>query len=210
MDIINQEAEINSKSVLLNQNIEYDRLLNKKEELRRALLQYKTELVDLAVGQNAVNFIPHKVDPKKLKKRKELVSIITSIESQLSDVKKELNIFYKLENDIFKDVLKSVISPELFLEIYNEAKRRVKGLPHIAISIRLADIKEAKRNSQIYRKQLEEYHDMIVSAKQTINAYVRMKEPEINKAEFIKEISSLSKCLPHEQEMIRKRRNIGY
>lgn len=174
------------------------------EAERKLLIEEKTvlskQLAELGISGNRAYFARGTIGKDVWEHRTALAGRYADIEARLAVLKQELKQANKIESkDYIKEVIKETFG-ELFLSsVLRECRSRRKGNAPTKVMWE-------QSKSITFRKEFNDVCEMLISARNAINEYIRENEPSINKAEFLQKVSSLNKALPSVQEIERMRR----
>lgn len=173
----------------VQEEIRVNDLKGRKASLVKELIELKVQLTDFNLTDSRFSVQPEGT----LKLRSIYTRRTKEIEAEIVGINKKINAKHSNEKK-FNEVLRELLGGDFLHEIFMEAKNRFEGgTPNRLLLPK--DEKAVIKNTNI-RKRLKDYHNMIIEARKAINTYIWENEPEINKADFLKSVSRINKCLP--------------
>lgn len=161
------------------------------------------KLASLGLSKNRRKSKSKTIQDDALEQRDLWAKRVSEIEIELFKLKSERrNALTAIaeENELLKTVLEETFGADFVKKVFIEIERRSENKPPLKVSIPTTKVKT-------FKNELIECYKMIMQARETINIYIRQKEPEINKADYFKQVSELNRCLPPLQNLsIEKRR----
>lgn len=196
------------------QEMTTDKLIILRDERRIKYAEIEKDIADLGIKRSRRLLQAGSISQAAWYTHKHLSKDKTKVAGELTLINAELNKrggVKKINDDIFKQVIISVVGQQTFDAIIYEAGRRMMGMPELKVPVYVPGEKKADDGkSQIYTKHLREYHEMLVKARIAITQYVRENEPELNKGDYLKSVTLINTAIPTEMELNKKRRIIGF
>lgn len=126
-------------------NLDHLEALRREQyQLTRRLTEVKLALRENGVTKNAVQFIPHKVEPARLARRGELVEEQLALEGRLRAVKESIKEHTGGRDTLF-DVLAESLTAAQLAQLQAEARRRRLGYPPTRVVLEPSDTQDQLR-----------------------------------------------------------------
>lgn len=175
----------------------------RKKKLVSELMEVRNELRAF-YDNNGLRGVPFSHFSKENReKRSNLSAKVIDIESKISEINKSINDDNK-KYDILVDLIKETLTPDIYFQIKQELNRRIDGEHPTRVSLNIEDCQKAKIKNKSLMNELIWHSEQLISARRSINKYISEKEPEVNKADFLKDVSALNKSIPPLSEIEKK------
>jgi uncharacterized protein (UPF0216 family) len=174
--------------------------------IKNRLLEISSILSEHSISKNRKAFMAHTITDEVIKERQILVKEQKALEQILIKNKKhitESDSKDTLWKSTYNDVLFDSLGKSNLNLLRDECLRRIQGkepskITLFGISTSLqSDKDEIKR----LRKMLEENNKKMQEARKSIDRFISANEPDVNKADYIRSVSEINKCLPPLQEL---------
>jgi len=150
----------------------------------------KLKLAELKAKKNA--YLKNQSPPSLTKE-------ILHFERRLSEIRGLLRVSsddIELSINNMKSLIKETFGVSFYTNFMSEIKRRRENLPAIKLSVDIERSQECIEENKSLRKLLIDYNKQLTDIRKALNNYINSKTPELNKADFLKDISELNRSVP--------------
>lgn len=167
-------------------NEERELLIKERDSLKLELLKLKKDKFSIVKEFN--QNVPSSVTAR-----------ILVIEQRLSEIKqlvREAHVALDHNLEVNYALIKETFGISFFTQFKAELKRRLKNEPAVRLSINIEESNRCLEENRRLKKLLVENNNKITNIRKALNNYINKNITDINKGEFLKNISELNRSVP--------------
>lgn len=187
---------------------EYHDAWGRRQALKAEKARVTIELKELNIRKGRIINEPHLVPAQLMVRRKELIKTLYVIDAEIIQLNDIIHKEGQRENGEFIKVMYTVIGDtfgnDYKMQLLYETRRRMNGEPPLNVSLPVT------KPVKTFKKECVELYDILLNARKSINEYVRVNEPEVNKADFLMKLQPIKGSIPSVQDLEKLRRQSGF